>query len=853
MRKILFATAGTTGNANETFAFIAVLVMFAIVAAVAVLYDGVFDENRNKFRLVLHCIMIITSVVPPELPMELSLAVTNSLAALSKQMIFCTEPFRIAYAGRLNVVCFDKTGTLTKDEMVLKGIVGAQDVNLFTGQAAIRTGGDDEIEGDAAGIGGNGMSVEMIHPEYTTDMVQCIMGCCHDLVHRITIHPEQKTPIPNILGDPLEFASFAASGYKFSIDFAQLNSGKQSITTNLVFNPNSNVNANIMHKYPFSSDLKRMSVMAQVNSVPNTNADPTSSSGSSSSSSSRSTGSKLRDPTSAMFVFCKGAPEIMHPFLKEVPESYSKVYQYHMQAGKRVLALAYKMLNTTSSAKIPRAEAEKDLLFAGFLIFDSDLKADSKSVIKELRGASHKVVMITGDSVYTACNVGKRLNIVDAQRQAVVLHPIIDKEKKTKLVWRKIDSVVDDHEAHIMQEEDVEYKLEKVTKLLGENVLCVTGSALDAIASIVKDDYPQVLRQLCPSVTIFARVSPMQKEKILLSLNDAGNYTLMCGDGTNDVGALKAAHVGVSIINNPRLESLVEEASKANASKDNAATSGGKKNKAGKGSTSKDRLARAMLELQAHESEPSIVKLGDASIASPFTAKRTSIDSVLTVIRQGRCTLVTTIQVYKVLALNCLASAFMMSTLYLKGLKQGDTQMTCSGLVLATLFFFLSQAKPIASISDTRPPASVFNSAVSFSILGQFIVHLASMYATMLLCESYTNPDDFSLSPDGKFTPNLINSAMFILSNQMLVNNFWVNYRGPPYMEELTSNVYFWRLLQGIYIVILIIVGGQFEPINDLLQLVPYPNAEFQARFLGILVMNAGIAYGIEKYCRRLE
>ncbi len=123
----------------------------------------------------------------------------------------------------------------------------------------------------------------------------------------------------------------------------------------------------------------------------------------------------------------------------------------------------------------------------------------------------------------------------------------------------------------------------------------------------------------------------------------------------------------------------------------------------------------------------------------------------------------------------------------------------------------------------------------------------------MLLCEAYTNPDDFSLSPDGKFTPNLINSAMFILSNQMLVNNFWVNYRGPPYMEELTSNIYFWRLLQVIYAVILIIVGGQFEPINDLLQLVPYPNAEFQARFLGILVMNAGLAYGIEKYCRRLE
>ena len=185
MRMILFSSDRVSVESAEVYYYLLILLFFALLASHHVMQEGLKDPDRSRYKIMLRCVMIITNVVPPDLPMQLSLAVNYSIITMIKKSIFCTEPFRIPNAGKVNICCFDKTGTLTQNDLIIKGVVAVNLPNVSNWAPKSGTLVDQKI-----------IPLNEVHKHSKEALT--VLGGCHTLA----------MADGNLVGDPIEKQAF---------------------------------------------------------------------------------------------------------------------------------------------------------------------------------------------------------------------------------------------------------------------------------------------------------------------------------------------------------------------------------------------------------------------------------------------------------------------------------------------------------------------------------------------------------------------------------------------------------------------------------------------------------------------
>ena len=704
LHKVLFSEERIKEqNKKEAYILMGILLIIALIASCYVLIEFVKSEEMLSYKLLLRCLIIITSIVPSDLPIELSLIINKSLSFFESKKIVCIEPFRIPLAGKIDICCFDKTETLTSDEYIVKGVI----------------------------------DTDMYEPEYAFD--------CNEKAFSVLLGCNSLINIDGrIAGDPIDIAIFKEIGGKFDND-------------EIICKRKTKIES--LKKYIFESDLKRMTIVAKVYS-------------------------ENHQKYPYIRVLCKGAPEIIKNLLKEVPLNYDECYLKWAKMGYRILSMAYKDINKFENSS-NRAELEKDLIFCGFIIVEAPLKDNIDKYIKELNKAKYDICIITGDHLLTTLKVSRDLKIGPDK------FALLKNEEKI-IKWYDIDN-------NLVKETRT---VEEVKLLSKEYTLGLNGDEYNKINSY----------EIIQYIKLFCRVNQFQKNSIIKDLIKCGKYPSMCGDGSNDVGALKLATIGVVLLN-------VKE----------------------------NKMQKKQPFNFLFFDDDATIKNWDATAVASFTSKSDSIKCIKNIFVQGRCALVINIQMYKIFILNSIITIFFESVLFFKGIKLSENQFVYFGFIISMFFKMLSKARPLKKVNSNKPPKTIFTLYSFISIIGQVIIQLISLFL-VIYCTVEVDPFLIE-SLDEKFSPNLINTIMFLflIFNQTII--FIVNYQGEPFMENILDNSSMVKLIGAIFALGSVIIFDLYPQLNEDIELVSLPEDNtYKIKLLIIMLTNFALCYIVEKW-----
>ena len=593
---ILYPKPSTFKFVEQSYRFIATLFCVALVGFGLTIWQLKVRGSTNA-TIVIRACDLVTIVVPPTLPLALSVGTNFALVVLKRLKIFCISPSRINMAGKVRLMAFDKTGTLTSEGLEFIGVLGAEagkftryqtEVEAVEGEKGLqglkvttpsstrhqqgtprrspsaRTPEhgekkevewveEDEKDGGTTASPSNGSihahspySYDPAHPYPISRPLLLAMSSCHSLA----------VLDGQLIGDPLDVQVFQTTRATLQDQGDLL--GYDSLIHVSAGGGDGPVTLGVREQFDFVAALQRMSVVVEDAS------------------------------SKAALCYVKGSPEAISSLCvaASIPQDFASVLSAYTHQGYRVIAFAYKALKEPLP-HVEKAEkrqlVEKELTFMGLLLLENAVKPETAGTLAILNKAKIRTLMVTGDNPLTAVAVAKECGLV-SEGTVVYQSQLLKSLRGEELEWRDTDNA-----NNILDPLTL-----KPTSAVKPSrwELAVTGPAFAHLQAMAKSSARgSLFHRVLLAGQIFARMLPDQKASLIGELQAMGIYCGFCGDGANDCGALKAAMVGVSL----------------------------------------------------SESE--------ASIAAPFTYQRPNIECVPALLSEGRSSLVTSFQLFRYISM----------------------------------------------------------------------------------------------------------------------------------------------------------------------------------------------------------
>ncbi|XP_004675469.1 PREDICTED: probable cation-transporting ATPase 13A5 [Condylura cristata] len=729
VRSILYPRPLNFKLYSDAFKFIVFLACLGVMgffyALGVYMYHGVPPKDTATMAL-----LLLTVTVPPVLPAALTTGIVYAQRRLKKKKIFCISPQRINMCGQINLVCFDKTGTLTEDGLDLWGTVPAtdnrfQNVHSFASGKALPWG-----------------------------PLCAAMASCHSLI----------LLDGTIQGDPLDVKMFEGTAWvmeDFNTDYCTFGMSQSHI----IIKPGPSASPSpveaigILRQFPFSSSLQRMSVVAQLAGDEH------------------------------LHVYMKGAPEMLVRFCRSetVPKNFSQELRNYTLQGFRVISLAHKTLKMeklSEVASLAREMVESELTFLGLLIMENRLKKETKPVLKELREAHIRTVMVTGDNLQTAITVAKNSEMISQGSQVILVEASEPGEyAPASVTWKLVEN-----QENGPQKKETYINIGNSSVPDGERRKCYHFAMSGQSYQVITQHFNSFLPKILVNGTIFARMSPGQKSSLVEEFQKLNYYVGMCGDGANDCGALKMAHAGIS---------LSEQ---------------------------------------------------EASVASPFTSKTANIECVPHLIKEGRAALVSSFGVFKYLTMYGIIQFIGTSLLYWQLQLFGNYQYLMQDVAITLMVCLtMSSTHAYPKLAPYRPAGQLLSPPLLLSIFLNtcftFIVQICAFLSVKQqpwYCEVYRysecyllNRSNFSMnfSLESNQTGNATTIPASILSFESTtlwpittfncITAAFIFSKGKPFRKPIYTNYIFSFLLISALGLTIFILFSDFQDIYRGMEFIP--------------------------------